>query len=161
MGDRWAGDTATTGNVSGAKHPRLWPATLEAEDAVRAAGHLTLTPGEWLQLYRDSSTVQYSTVHYSTVVQGQPRPPAGHHRHQAPGQTGPAAGGPPRLHRAGAPRRDDQHPLTTIYNVNNESTIQQHLDFYCGHHNLQFSTKLCSRDFWMQHYALTYLTNKH
>ena len=70
MGDRWAGDTATTGNVSGAKHPRLWPATLEAEDAVRAAGHLTLTPGEWLQLYRDSSTVQYSTVHYSTVVQG-------------------------------------------------------------------------------------------
>ena len=58
MGDRWAGDTATTGNLSGAKHPRLWPATLEAEDAVRAAGHLTLTPGEWLQLYRDSSTVQ-------------------------------------------------------------------------------------------------------
>ena len=67
MGDRWAGDTATTGNVSGAKHPRLWPATLEAEDAVRAAGHLTLTPGEWLQLYRDSSTVQYSTVQYTTV----------------------------------------------------------------------------------------------
>ena len=65
MGDRWAGDTATTGNVSGAKHPRLWPATLEAEDAVRAAGHLTLTPGEWLQLYRDSSTVQYSTLQYS------------------------------------------------------------------------------------------------
>ena len=51
MGDKWSGDTVETGNVSGAKYPLLWPATIPGEDAVRAGGHMVLGPGEWLELF--------------------------------------------------------------------------------------------------------------
>ena len=51
MGDTWSGDTGVTGNVSGAKHPRLWPSTLPREDKVRAGGHMVLGPGAWVQLF--------------------------------------------------------------------------------------------------------------
>ena len=51
MGDSWSGDTGATGNVSGAKHPRLWPSTIPGEDKVRAGGHMVLGPGAWMQLF--------------------------------------------------------------------------------------------------------------
>ena len=51
MGDHWSGDTWMTGNVSGAKYPRVWPSTIPEEDAVRAGGHMVLGPGAWLELF--------------------------------------------------------------------------------------------------------------
>ena len=48
MGDKWSDDSVA--NVSGAKYPLLWPATLPDEDQVRAAGHLTLSTAEWVTL---------------------------------------------------------------------------------------------------------------
>ena len=51
MGDSWSGDTWVTGNVSGAKYPRLWPSTIPEEDQVRAEGHMVLGPGAWLELF--------------------------------------------------------------------------------------------------------------
>lgn len=51
MGDSWSGDTWVTGNVSGAKYPRLWPSTIPEEDQVRAGGHMVLSPGAWLELF--------------------------------------------------------------------------------------------------------------
>ena len=40
-----------TGNVSGAKYPRVWPSTIPEEDRVRAGGHMVLGPGAWLELF--------------------------------------------------------------------------------------------------------------
>ena len=44
------GDKFTNGSVflSGSKYPRIWPKTLEEEDAVRASGHMILTKLEWI-----------------------------------------------------------------------------------------------------------------
>ena len=47
LGDKY--DTGT-GFISGVRYPKMYPHTLPEEDSVRAAGHITLSRLEWLQL---------------------------------------------------------------------------------------------------------------